>query len=237
MMGLDDVLPVPKQNKANELLQPYFKTTIETKINSITDKVQILLSGSDGFIKQRDEVIESLDKVNFLVKYGYDAKITGTTVTKCVLSGFTYNLIYDEYENCIEHFTNNTNKLYEDLDTTINYNNPTITTSVLSELLSVLLKETDKEGFKNVFKIDTSIFDTNTMNKIERKYDSFISDSIKDKRFRLKKLKKRKNNKEISFAKSTESEVTDDAVKSEVKKLKDKNKTQPINNKLNYFNS
>jgi len=238
MMGLDNVLPTPKQNKANELLQPYFKNIIETKINSITDKCQILINGDDGFIKQRNEVIESLDKVNFIVKYGYDAKISGTTtVTKCELSGFTYNLIYDEYDNCIEHFTNNTNKLYEDLDTTINFNSPTITTSTLSELLSVLLKETDKESFKNVFLKDTLIFDTNTMNKIERKYDSFISDSIKDKKFKLKKLKKRKNNKEISFTKSTESEVTDDAVKSEVKKLKDKNKTQPINNKLNYFNS
>ena len=238
MMGLDNVLPTPKQNKANELLQPYFKNIIETKINSITDKCQILINGDDGFIKQRNEVIESLDKVNFIVKYGYDAKISGTTtVTKCELSGFTYNLIYDEYDNCIEHFTNNTNKLYEDLDTTINFNNPTITTSTLSELLSVLLKETDKESFKNVFLKDTLIFDTNTMNKIERKYDSFISDSIKDKKFKLKKLKKRKNNKEISFTKSTESEVTDDAVKSEVKKLKDKNKTQPINNKLNHFNS
>jgi len=237
IMELDRVLPLPKQNKANELLQPYFKSIIETKINSITDKVQVLINGSDGFIKQRDEVIESLDKVNFLVKYGYDAKISGTTVTKCELLGFTYNLLYDEYDNCIEHYTNNTNKLYEDLDTTINFNNPTITTSTLSELLSVLLKEKDKESFKNVFLKDTLIFDENIINKIERKYDSFISEPTKDKKFKLKKLKKRKNNKEISFAKSTESEVTDDGIKSEVKKLKDKNKTKPINNKLNYFNS
>ena len=230
MMSLDKVLPLPKQNKANELLQPYFRKIIETKINSITEKSQI-----NDFVKVRNEIIQTLDGLNFLVKYGYDIKMTDSTkAIKGELSGYTYNLLYDEYENCIEHFTNNSSKLYEDLDTSINFNSPTITTNTLSELLSVLLKETDKSSFKSVFAVDTTIFDENTVQKIEKKFDSFISDEIKDKKFKFKKLKKRKNDKEILF-KVTESDITDNNIISEAKKLKSKNNVPVSGNKLNYF--
>lgn len=230
MMSLDKVLPLPKQNKANELLQPYFIKVIEKKINSITEKDQI-----KDFLKVRNEIIQTLDGLNFLVKYGYDVKMPDSTkAIKGELSGYTYNLLYDEYENCIDHFTNNSDKLYEDLDTSINFNSPTITTNTLSEFLSVLLKKEDKSDFKSVFAVDTTIFDTNTVEKMEKKFDSFISDEIKDKKFKFKKLKKRKNDKEISF-KVTESDITDNNIISEAKKLKSKNNVPVSGNKLNYY--
>ncbi len=229
MLNLDSILPSPKQSKANELLQPYFKDFIEKKLNSITDKKQI-----GDFEVVRNEMIETFDKVNFVVKYGYDAKISGTTSTQGTLSGFTYDLLYNEYENCVENFTNNASKLYEDLDTSINFNNPTITTNTLSQFLSVLLKETDKSNFKDVFKADTIIFDENTVQKIEKKFDKFISDPIKDKKFKFKKLKNRKNDKKISFSVS-ETEITNNDIKEEVKKLKSKNNVPVTGKKLNYF--
>jgi hypothetical protein len=230
MMSLDDVLPLPKQNKANEYLQTHLKDVIEIKLNSITDKKQI-----GDFEVVRNEVISVFDDVNFIVKHGYDVKISGTTtVIKGEFSGFTYDLLYNEYNNCVEHFTNNSSKLYEDLDTTVNYNNPTITTDVLSQLLSVLLKDTDKQNFLDVF-VDTIVFDENTKNKIGKKYDSFIGDPIKDKKFKFKKLKQRKNNNEISFLVNTSNEVTDEDVKNEVKKLKSNDPVAPKDNKLNYY--
>jgi hypothetical protein len=228
MMNLDNVLTLPKQNKANELLQPFFKTLIEKKINSISEIQQL-----KDFVDVRNKVITTFDEVNFLVKYGYDIKISGEILTKGVLSGYTYDLLYNEYENCVEHFTNNTSKMYEDLDTSINFNNPTITTNTFSEFLSVLLKEEDKQKFLDVFSVDTSIFDENIVRKLSKKYDSFIIKPIKDKNFKFKKLKNRKNDKEISFN-VTESNVTE-PIKDEVKKLKSKNNVAPTNNKLNYY--
>ena len=80
----------------------------------------------------------------------------------------------------------------------------------------------------------TIIFDEKTVEKIEKKFDSFISSPLKDKSFKFKKLKNRKNEKEISFM-VTESELTDDEIKKEVKKLKSKNNIPPTDDKLNYF--
>ena len=229
MMNLDSILSVPKQNKANELLQPFFKDFIEKEINGISDKKQL-----GDFITVRNEVIDAFDKLNFVVKYGYDVKIEKDVVTKGTLSGFTYDLLYDEYENCVNYFQENSDKLYEDLDTSINFNSPDISTDTLSELLSVLLKEEDKSSFKAVFSVDTTIFDEKTVEKIEKKFDSFISSPLKDKSFKFKKLKNRKNEKEISFM-VTESELTDDEIKKEVKKLKSKYNIPPTDDKLNYF--
>jgi len=229
MLSLDDVLSVPKQNKANELLQPYFKSFIEAKMKSIVDDKKI-----DSLITVRNELIKNLDNLNFVVKHEYDAKISGTTATKAVLSGFTRDLLYEEYENCIDHITKNDSKLYDDLDTSINFNSPTVTTNTLSEFLSVLLKETDKTSFKDVFKVDTTIFDENTVQKIERKFNSFISNPIKDKKFKFKKLKKRKSEKELSYT-FTEDVITDSNVITELKKLKSKNGVPVSGNKLNYY--
>lgn len=228
MMGLDSVLPLPKQNKTNEILKPQLDQIIETEISKITDRRDV-----DDFIKIRDEVIDVFDNLNFVVKYGYDVKMSGTTVfQKATLSGFTYDLLYNEYDNCVEHFTNNTSKLYEDLDTSVNFNNPSITTDVLSEFLSVLLK--DKWSSIVTGFTDTIIYDESTIKKMEKKFNSFISEDIKDKKFKFKKLKQRKNNKEISFT-FTETEITDEGLKEEIKKLKNNGIVQPTNNKLNYY--
>ncbi len=72
------------------------------------------------------------------------------------------------------------------------------------------------------------------MKKIEKKFNSFIGEPIKDKNFKFKKLKQRKNNKEISFI-VTASDITDETIKTEIKKLKNNDAVPPTNNKLNYY--
>jgi len=230
MFGLDKVLPVPKQNKANELLKPELKKIVESKISKITD-----IKSVDEFLKNRNNLIQTLDNLNFVVKYESDISITGEQMSKATLSGFTRNLLFNEYSNCIEHINNNNDKLYEDLDTSINFNSPQISTDTLSQLLSVLLKDDDKNKLLNVFKVDTIIFDENTVKKITKKFDSFIGEPIKDKKFKFKKLKERKNNNPISYTATFDNTFTDDAVKEEVKKLKSKNNVPVTGNNLNYY--
>lgn len=212
MLGLDGILSLPKQIKTNEILLPYLTTIIDTKLTTITDNKQL-----STFIDVRNDVIKTFDQTNFIVKYGFDAKVVGSVVTKGTLSGFTYNLLYDQYENCVDNFVENANKLYEDLDTTINFSSPNITTDVLSELLSVLLKEEDKTDFLEVFSVDTTIFDQSTLRKIGNRFDSFLTKPSKEYNFKFKKLKKRKSEKEISFVK-TDSEITDSIIKGDVTK-------------------
>jgi hypothetical protein len=178
VFAFDKVLTAPKIIKANELLRPYITKLIEDKISSLSSNKQV-----DGFEERRNNLIIALDKVNFLVKYGYDAQLESQDkAMKATLSGYTSNLIYDEYKTCIDYIKDNTGKFYENIDNTIDYTNPTITSQILGSILSVLLSSGgmySKETLMKVFDADKTIFDENTIEKLNKKITSFV-ESPKD---------------------------------------------------------
>lgn len=194
IFGFDKELTIPKVNKANEILQPFIKTLVSTKIDDSTN----ILKNSD-FEKTRNELINVFDKTNYLIKYGYDSKIDGEKVFKSTLSGYTSNLLYDEIKTNIEYIIDNTDKMYEDLDdTSINYFNPTFNTYTLIEVLSVLLKDDAILVTNQLFKTDATIFDAKTIEKLVKRFNKFIT-SVNEKNFKFKKLKGRKNDSEVSY--------------------------------------
>lgn len=229
VIGFDKVLTTPKLIKANELLRPFIKKLIEDKIGSLTEQKTIT-----DFDKLRNTLIKSLDNVNFLVKYGYDVKIEGDKTYKATLSGYTYNMIYDEYSSCIEYIKDNNSKLYENIDNTIDFNQPTITSEILGSLLSVFLSETkNKTDLLNVFNVDKTIFDDNTVEKLNKKLTSFVEEP-KEVKFKFKKMKQRKTDKPISFSVSSTEEITDPSIIEQVKNLFS-TKVPTISGKLNYY--
>jgi hypothetical protein len=225
---LDRILPTTKHNKTTQLLKPKLKTIIEEKINSIGELTEI-----SSLIEERNKLINNLDNLNFLVNYEYDVKIDKSEiVTKTTLSGYTSNLLYGEYDLFINYITNNTEKIYEDLDTTsVNFFSPNISDNVFITIMSVLLNDKTSE-IKELFASDTTIYDEKTKTKIDKKIDSFVN-VIEDKKFKLKKFPVRKNDSKVSFVKTTEEIITDENIKTEVKKLK--SSKVPLSNKLNYF--
>lgn len=238
VFAFDKVLTAPKIVKANEFLRPYITKLIEDKIGSLSENDQV-----KNFDERRNQLIIALDKVNFLVKYGYDAQLDSKSdkAIKATLSGYTSNLIYDEYKTCIEHIKDNTSKFYEELDNTIDYNNPVITSEILGSILSVLLSSTgayNKGTLMNVFDADKTIFDENTVEKLKKKITSFIEEP-KEVKFKFKKMKERKNSNPISFnvipaVLPATNEITDSAVKEQVTHL-NSTKVPIISGKLNYF--
>jgi hypothetical protein len=234
VLGIDKVLTEPKKIKANELLQPYVKKLIEDKIGSLSESKTI-----NDFDKIRNELIIALDKVNFLVKYGYDAKLDSkdnSKAFKAVLSGYTSNLIYDEYKTCIEYITDNSSKLYEKMDNTVDFSNPTITSEILGSILSVLLSMSgpyNKDTLKKVFEVDKTIFDENIIEKIDKKLSNFIEEE-KSVDFKFKKLKPRKDDKPISYNVTSTEEITDPSVVTQVTNL-NLTKVPSISGKLNYY--
>jgi hypothetical protein len=172
-----------------------------------------------------------------LVKYGYDAQLESQDkAIKATLSGYTSNLIYDEYKSCIEYIKDNTSKFYEKLDNTIDYNNPVINSQILGSLLSVILSSTgayNKDTLMKVFDADKTIFDENTVEKLNKKITSFI-EGPKDIEFKFKKMKERKNSNPISFNVTATEEITDSAVKDQVTYLNSK-KVPSMSGKLNYY--
>ena len=232
VFAFDKVLTAPKTVKANEFLRPYITKLIEDKIGSLDSNEQI-----KGFDTRRNDLIITLDKVNFLVKYGYDAQLESQDkAVKATLSGYTSNLIYDECKTWIDYIKDNTGKFYENIDNTIDYTNPTITSEILGSLLSVLLSSGglyNKETLMKVFEADKTIFDENTVEKLKKKITSFI-EAPKDIKFKFKTLKERKNSNPISFNVTATEEITDTAVKEQITNLNSK-KVDIISGKLNYY--
>jgi hypothetical protein len=229
VIGFDKVLTAPKLIKANELLRPYVKKLIEDKIGSLTEQSLV-----KDFDTKRNDLIKVLDEANFLIKYGYDASMDKDKANKAILSGYTSNLIYDEYKTCVEYIQDNTSKFYEKMDNTIDFNNPVITSNILGSLLSTFLNDTDnKTNLMKVFDADKTIFDDNLIEKLKKKLTSFI-EKVDTVKFKFKTMKTRKNSNPITYAVSLTEEITDTAVIDQVKNL-NSTKVPTISGKLNYY--
>lgn len=234
IIGFDKVLTQPQIIKANELLKPYLTKYIGDKIDKLSSNTKI-----KELEESRDNLIESMDKVNFLVKYGFDAKVDKEKSVKAVLSGYTYNLIYDEYSSCVEYITDNNDKLYDKIDNTIDFKSVTLTPEIYGSILSTLLSfENGKSKLMEVFSVDTTIFNGATIEKLNKRVDKFVEEP-KDVNFKFKKFKERKTDNKITFpiippTPPGDDEITDDNTKTELTSLNSTN--SPIKNgKLNYY--
>ena len=230
LFGFDKDLTTPKIIRANELLRPYIIPFVENKINALTENKSI-----KDFEIKRDSLITKLDKVNYLVKYGHDMVVRDDKAKKVTLSGYTYNLIYDEYESCIDDIKDNTGKMYSEIDNTINFDDPTFNTNLLSTLLSNFLSfnKTDRTKLIEVFNADNTIFDEDTKGKLTKRLDKFIKEPPIPK-LKFKKIKERKNDKDITFAVVSEEDATSFEMSQDSKNMF-ATKELARNNKLNFY--
>jgi bifunctional DNA-binding transcriptional regulator/antitoxin component of YhaV-PrlF toxin-antitoxin module len=228
MFGLDKVLTPPKLAKSNEYLKPLITKIVEDKLNELIDT-----NPFSEFESVRDSLIKSLDYVNFLVKFGKDTMVMGEDVTDAILSGFTYDLLYNEYSSCIDYIEKNTPKMFVDLTSTINFNTPTISSIEFERIMTVFLQEKINEIVK-VYENDQTIFPENIRKKIRNKIEDFVKE-IKDNKFKFSNFKKRKNSKEIKFTVTTNNLSTDATFNEESKKVHSDN--VEVTDKLNYYKS
>ena len=147
------------------------------------------------------------------------------------LSGFTRNLLYNEYSYCIDYINNNNVKLYSDLDTTINFKQPIFTTQDVSDILSVLL-QTDKNTILELFKTDTKFYDSKTVSNFEKSFDKYIT-IPSTKNFKFDKIKPRKNDNNVFYDISNETETSDSGLIEEGIKLN--SSKVDVTNNLNYY--
>lgn len=230
LFKFDKEMGDPKIKKANELLQPYVKTFIETKMDEI-----LSLNPTESFEKKRNDLIVSLDNVNMVVKYEHDFKIKGEVTTKATLSGFTSNLLYDQYKKCIEYISENTIKFYSHLDDTYNFNSTSMPLDVFTEILGILFKDQiDRDKLmKEVFETDTTIFNDRLRKNLRKRLDDFsiIPDEVK--KWHFKKEPVRSNNKPLKFIISKEEEETDENTKKDITKVF--SDSVSVTNKLNFY--
>jgi hypothetical protein len=216
---------------SNDILKKYLPTIINSKIKNdlIAD------TGSSSFEELRNNLIKSLDKVNFLVKYHYDAKIDekdSKSGKKITLDGFLIDDFYNQYSNVIEYIKNTNSLLYDQLDDSINFNSPVISESDLKSILQVLLVN-EKDNILNLYKTQPTTFPTKVIDDIEGNLKDFLKNQPKLVKFKFKNFPKRTNSKKLSYKIITTDPVTDQNMLSDLIKLNSSSNVEQ--NKLNYY--
>ena len=226
LFNFDKSIPPTKVDRTNRLLKPKVKELVNKKLDDLLEEKTI-----KEYELIRNKLISSLDPLNFLTKYERDFKIFKGKKYEIELSGFTRNLLYNEYSYCIDYINNNNVKLYSDLDTTINFKQPIFTTQDVSDILSVLL-QTDKNTILELFKTDTKFYDSKTVSNFEKSFDKYIT-IPSTKNFKFDKIKPRKNDNNVFYDISNETETSDSGLIEEGIKLN--SSKVDVTNNLNYY--
>ena len=227
MLKFDKEMVGSKLNDANEkILKPFFiKEIVENKINEITD-YDILF----GLENARNELIINLDKINFVIKNGFDSKISENKVMTSSLLGFTSDFLYKEYESHIEYIDKNHQRIVQDLTTNITFLNPNIQPPDFDFIISQLLSGS-VDSLIDRF-TDTTLYPESLKKQLKKRVEKFINKPEK-KNFKLSKFKSNKTGKTFSYKINTTIEETNTTVKDEVKKIfSDSNE---VKDKLNLY--
>jgi hypothetical protein len=229
MLGFDKEIPANSSSliEANKIVQKFItEKIIENKINELTDSTALL----SDLENSRNQLITSLDKVNFVVKNAKDATVTDGVVKSITMSGFTSDLLYNEYETCISYIETNTPKLFEDLSTNITFLNPTITSSDFDFIMKELLSDS-VDSLMSEFK-DPSLYKTPLKNQLKRRLEKFV-EKPKEKNFKLTKFKSRKSGKTIEFGIASIVDETNSTIISEVNQTF--STSNSVDDKLNFY--
>ena len=222
IFGFTDVLPTAVVSNSNDLLRPHIKKLVLDKMQTISD-----FKSMKKVEDVRKEVIDSLDKVNFICRYGKDGKIekenySGSTFTV----GFTNESFYGNYSSVITYIKDNHKIFTEDFQ---NINYSSLSNDDMNEMLSILLKDS-KKSIMDLYSVDTINFTDKIKSKLDKKFDKFVTTPT-EKKFKTIKFPTKKNDKDIEYETSS-SELNDNEKKDLKKIFNTKNK---IGDTLNYY--
>ena len=227
----DRVLDGSKQVNANLFLQKFFTKFTQDKFIELSNTTAV-----KELETKRNELISAIDKVNFVVKYFKDSAVSDSSVFSNILTGFTSDFLYKEYETAIDYVEKNTSRMYEDLGSNINFKSPIIDAlsfeSIMSELVYI-----DVSKFESSLSTeDPVIFPPDVVKRMMKKVNNFVSE-IKEKKFKFTKFKNRANSTQIQFSYSSTTEETDNGIIIDANLLHTvkSNNGFPINNKLNFY--
>lgn len=225
ILDLKKIVSDNLKNDVNEI----FKTNIESLIIETIDGFITNQSIID-IVKSRNSLLESLNKVNFLTKIGFDAKINDTEYYYGTLEGFSTTSFYNEFSGATEYLKTEFPKLENAIDSnSIDFETPTIDDSTFSEILSIFL---NKRLDTTLTLIAGATLNGVDMDKVKKKIDKFVSVPDKVKWKKISKTPVRSSSKKIEYA-VTEELLLNPTI------IEDINKLWGVENKLgttlNYF--
>ena len=227
------------QTYADELLSKSIYDHVATRIDAMEEvNGKTLKTASNA----RNQVVEVLDYLNFIVKYSYpsqsvgrDVQINGTTYTQAEFTGFTASEFVSEYIEPLASqkldYTHFDNLLSDGI---IDFANPTVDLSTLNLILPILLNDYDVNNFNKIF-TDKAIFTDTILTNMK---DTFTSYIVKPKMPDYEQdidIKRTSSNELVYGIVTTQNLVEDVAgIKEEIEKvLSPKN---PLGTTLNLYN-
>jgi hypothetical protein len=235
IFDLEDILTPDISVEVAEVLYNYVITGGE--LDKILDTVTTTKIIPD-FEVNRDKIINTLDKLNFITQNGYDVKIENSKTTQGLLSEISGDTssFYSEYESCITYLEENVDKFYEKMDTSVDFITLDFDVNKVKSILSQMLS--DKKSLlvgRIKFEVEDMMGKKITdpmMSMIDERLGSFLKQPEQIK-FKFKKSPKRKNEKNIVYTLGLQGLID---TTQDVKNLfSTKYKVSKITDKLNYY--
>lgn len=173
-------------------------------INNISNKIDLLKNNSS--VKKvetnRNELIKTLDKINFLLKYGHDCIINNEKFFSTFLENYDNENITKSIKPIIQVIRTNNKKINKEITDNLDPNNLILDNDTYSEILSVLLNDGFQYSSKNI--------EIDNINKVNKRVNNFIY-LEKTVKFKFNTESNKKTNKELVFNVINEEEIVSDA--------------------------
>jgi hypothetical protein len=200
---------------------------IDKVLNKKLDDIGNLNSIKD-FEEIRDNIIKTLDKLNYITKNGSDVKLENGVSSSVNLTSFVNVDFYQEYSGCIDYIKRNQTTMDEKINKDILDANQTLTDEVLTQFILGTILNDDKDmlmnDVKQIFEITDEFIDI-----MDKHLDSILKNS-KTYNLRYGKKPKRKNGKPIVFNIGNETVTT---TTPEIKQIFAT--TNDVTERLNYY--
>jgi hypothetical protein len=166
---------------------------LKTKINKLIKNFIDILYTENSFKKleiERNKLIKDLDSLNFIVSTnGKDAIVEGDGTKAIQLSNFNVSNFYNTYINIVNLFENKHPEFTNNLDTTIDFNQPSIDNESFSKILAFIIKN-DVDIIINEYS-SLGFFSQNVINSVRKRINKFLEKNeikINKKDFKLKPI-------------------------------------------------
>ena len=234
MFGIDEVLNKP----LTDYTETYLKPIIADELNKILkeaaeDKTALELE------TKRNQLIENLDKLNYIIETTHDGKIiegnifSGATFDYASPSGFTKNKIYSQYEKCIEYIDKYDQKMLVDIDSSLVFGRDmTLSDDNFKEFVSLLLYNKKQVLLDTLTKKDSVNFNEGVIKTIDKKLTKFFVEP-KIINVKLGKYPAPKNGNKVEFEIVNEDFVITGDNKTNLIKLH--SAETKLGDKLNYY--
>ena len=180
-----------KYERSRKIIDPLIKTYVTEYVDLVRSQKVTPLE------KSRDLLVEEIDKLNFIIyANGKDASLSSDAIIVKQLTDFNSGIFYGAYSKAVDLIKDKHSMFTDELDTTFDFNSISFDDTKYKKILAFIIKDKiDKIGSEYSNSADKSLFDSNTIKKIEKRLNKFISTNLtepKDKKFKYKKAEVKK---------------------------------------------